>query len=155
MFPAFSASGFGKVDANNTKSAAVAASSIPPLPHDDPGEIGKRAAAMQAISDYRTPAVKVVGIGSGSTIHYAIELIRLLCRSRKQFLQCVPTSFQSKQLILRCAPMLSLAALDNVTSIDFAIDDADEVDDNLNIIKNRDDCVLQESLSHRQLNSSS
>ena len=155
VFSTLSASVFGNRvgnDSLDSKSASVP-SALAPMPMTtpsavgdltDPVEISKRAAAIQAVNDFITPTVKVIGVGSGSTVHYAIEHLMSLCKARKQFLQCVPTSFQAKLLILRGAPELTLAALDSVTTIDVAIDGADEVDDDLNLIKGGGGCALQE-----------
>ena len=61
-------------------------------------ETGKKLAAYQAVNDYITPEHKVVGIGSGSTVVYAVE--RILQRPELKNIVYVPTSFQSKLLII-------------------------------------------------------
>lgn len=40
----------------------------------------------------------VVGVGSGSTVVYAAERLGELVRERQLRIQCIPTSFQSKQV---------------------------------------------------------
>jgi ribose 5-phosphate isomerase A len=68
-------------------------------------EQGKRAAAYRAVNDYIDKSKKVVGIGSGSTIRYAVDCLR-----EKQDLRhivYIPTSFQSRQLIQQAKLTLS------------------------------------------------
>jgi ribose 5-phosphate isomerase A len=60
-------------------------------------EQGKRAAAYKAVDDIVSSALSVVGIGSGSTIRYAVD--RLKDRSDLEHVVYIPTSFQSRNLI--------------------------------------------------------
>lgn len=64
----------------------------------DPIEQGKKLAAYRAVDEYITANHKVVGIGSGSTVVYVVE--RILQRPELKHIVYVPTSFQSKLLIL-------------------------------------------------------
>uniref|UniRef100_G1SGI2 ribose-5-phosphate isomerase n=1 Tax=Oryctolagus cuniculus TaxID=9986 RepID=G1SGI2_RABIT len=76
---------------------------------------------------------QVLGIGSGSTIvHENLNLV------------CIPTSFQARQLILQYG--LTLSDLDRHPEIDLAIDGADEVDADLNLIKGGGGCLTQEKI---------
>ena len=64
-----------------------------------PIEASKRLAAIQSVDNHVT-AGAVVGIGSGSTIVYAVQ--RLAQRVKEEGLldiRCIPTSFQARQLI--------------------------------------------------------
>jgi ribose 5-phosphate isomerase A len=61
-------------------------------------EEGKKLAAYRAVDEYVTADHKVVGIGSGSTVIYVVE--RILQRPELKNIVYVPTSFQSKLLIL-------------------------------------------------------
>ncbi|RUS13572.1 hypothetical protein BC937DRAFT_95110 [Endogone sp. FLAS-F59071] len=61
-------------------------------------ESGKRIAAYQAVDEYILPSHKAVGIGSGSTVVYAVE--RILQRPELRHIVFIPTSFQSKILIV-------------------------------------------------------
>nr|XP_031547952.1 ribose-5-phosphate isomerase isoform X1 [Vicugna pacos] len=59
-------------------------------------------------------------------------------------LVCIPTSFQARQLILQYG--LTLSDLDRHPEIDLAIDGADEVDADLNLIKGGGGCLTQEKI---------
>ncbi|XP_064120660.1 ribose-5-phosphate isomerase-like [Macrobrachium nipponense] len=85
-----------------------------------------------------------VGIGSGSTVVYAVE--RLAQRVGEEGLQvtCVPTSFQARQLIIQ--NNLKLSDLEITPELDVAIDGADEADANLTLIKGGGGCQLQEKI---------
>ena len=57
-------------------------------------ESGKKAAAYKAVEDH-VKSKDVVGIGSGSTIVYAVEkLAELVKQGNLVGIKCVPTSFQ-------------------------------------------------------------
>ena len=59
-------------------------------------ESGKKAAAYKAVEDH-VKSKDVVGIGSGSTIVYAVEkLAELVKKGNLVGIKCVPTSFQVK-----------------------------------------------------------
>ncbi|KAI7850241.1 ribose 5-phosphate isomerase A-domain-containing protein [Circinella umbellata] len=105
-------------------------------------ETGKKLAAYQAVNDYITPEHKVVGIGSGSTVVYAVE--RILQRPELKNIVYVPTSFQSKLLIIEGG--LTLGSVDQFPEIDVTIDGADEVDEQLNAIKGGGACQFQEKV---------
>ncbi|RDD42722.1 Ribose-5-phosphate isomerase [Trichoplax sp. H2] len=87
---------------------------------------------------------QVVGIGSGSTIVYAVR--RLAERMTDENLQivCIPTSFQARQLIIE--NKLTLSDLERHPQLDVAIDGADEVDDYLNCIKGGGGCHTLEKI---------
>lgn len=104
---------------------------------------GKKAAAIEAVNRYISNNQKV-GIGSGSTIVYAVERLRERIRDENLHIQCVPTSFQARQLILENG--LNLSDLESIPQLDIAIDGADEVDQNLNCIKGGGGCLTQEKI---------
>ena len=57
-------------------------------------ESGKKAAAYKAVEDH-VKSKDVVGIGSGSTIVYAVEkLAELVKKGNLVGIKCIPTSFQ-------------------------------------------------------------
>lgn len=105
-------------------------------------EIGKRQAAYSAVDEYILPEHKVVGIGSGSTVVYVVE--RILQKPELKHIVYIPTSFQSKLLILEGG--LQLGSLEQYPEIDVTIDGADEVDEDLNAIKGGGACQFQEKL---------
>ncbi|CAO3640062.1 unnamed protein product [Mucor fragilis] len=105
-------------------------------------ENGKRLAAYKAVDEHISAENQVVGIGSGSTVVYVIE--RILQKPELKHITYVPTSFQSKLLILDNG--LKLGSVEQNDVIDVTIDGADEVDDELNAIKGGGACQFQEKL---------
>ena len=69
-------------------------------------EAGKRAAAIQAVQQHVNNNM-CIGIGSGSTIVYAVERLAERVKSENLNVVCVPTSFQARQLILNHGLVLS------------------------------------------------
>ncbi len=110
---------------------------------DDLIEIGKKKAAIKAVED-NVKSNMVIGIGSGSTIVYAVRKIAELNKENNLNLKCIPSSFQSYQLILENG--LTLASLDQFLEIDLDIDGADEIDKKLNLIKGGGGCLVQEKI---------
>jgi ribose 5-phosphate isomerase A len=90
-------------------------------------EVGKAAAQ-------RVQSNTVVGLGTGSTTAYAIEYIgERLKNGELTNIVGVPTSFQAEVLAKQYG--IPLTTLDAVDHIDVAIDGADEVDPQKNLIK--------------------
>lgn len=104
---------------------------------------GKKAAATKAIDDYVKHNQKL-GIGSGSTIVFAVERLAERVKEEKLNVVCVPTSFQARQLIIEHG--LVLGDLETHPQLDVAIDGADEVDKDLNCIKGGGGCQTQEKV---------
>lgn len=103
-------------------------------------ETAKKLAAYKAVDECVRDNI-VLGIGSGSTVVYAVE--RLAERINKEHLNiiCIPTSFQARQLILQ--NKLQLGELEINPEIDCVIDGADEVDADMTLIKGGGGCLLQ------------
>lgn len=90
-------------------------------------EVGKAAAE-------RVQSGAIVGLGTGSTTAYAIQYIGERLKSGEiKDIQGIPTSFQAEVLAKQYG--IPLTTLDAVDHIDVAIDGADEVDPQLNLIK--------------------
>ncbi|CAK1578342.1 unnamed protein product [Parnassius mnemosyne] len=106
-------------------------------------EKAKQVAAFRAVDEF-VKSDCVFGVGSGSTVVYAVQ--RLAERVELEHLKvvCIPTSFQAKQLILK--HNLKLGELDTNPIIDVTIDGADEVDSNMTLIKGGGGCLLQEKI---------
>lgn len=102
-------------------------------------ELGKKIAAERAVEE-NVKANMILGIGSGTTVVYAIQKLAQLALNVK----CIPTSFQSYQLIVE--NNLELASLDQYPDIDLDIDGADEIDKDLNLIKGGGGCLVQEKI---------
>lgn len=106
-------------------------------------ELGKKNAAEKAVEE-NIKKDMIIGIGSGSTVIYAVKKISELNKQKNLNLKCIPTSFQSYQLIIENE--LSLVSLDQYPEIDLDIDGADEFDKNLNLIKGGGGCLVQEKI---------
>jgi ribose 5-phosphate isomerase A len=90
-------------------------------------EVGKAAAA-------RVQSNSIVGLGTGSTTAYAIEYIgKRLAAGEITNVKGIPTSFQATVLAKQYG--IPLTTLDEADRIDIAIDGADEVDPQKNLIK--------------------
>jgi ribose 5-phosphate isomerase A len=90
-------------------------------------EVGKAAAA-------KVKSDSIVGLGTGSTTAYAIEYLGERLRNGEiENIAGIPTSFQAEVLAKKYG--IPLTSLDAVDYIDIAIDGADEVDPNKNLIK--------------------
>ena len=87
----------------------------------------------------------IVGLGSGSTAALMIKSLAEQIKSDKlKNIKGVPTSFQSEVLALELdIPLIDLAS---VTQIDLAIDGADEVDPDFQLIKGGGACHVREKL---------
>lgn len=106
-------------------------------------ESAKRLAAFKAVDVY-VKNNSIIGIGSGSTVVYAIQRLAERVRAEKLNITCVPTSFQARQLLVENS--LNVSDLDLHPRLAVCIDGADEVDSNLNLIKGGGGCLLQEKV---------
>ncbi|XP_006875913.1 PREDICTED: ribose-5-phosphate isomerase [Chrysochloris asiatica] len=106
-------------------------------------EEAKKLAGRAAVENH-VKDNQVLGIGSGSTIVHAVQRIAERVKQENLNLVCIPTSFQARQLILQYG--LTLSDLDRHPEIDLAIDGADEVDADLNLIKGGGGCLTQEKI---------
>lgn len=90
-------------------------------------EVGKAAAD-------RVKSNSIVGLGTGSTTAYAIQYLgERLQKGELTNIVGVPTSFQAEVLAKKYG--IPLTTLDAIDHIDIAIDGADEVDPQKNLIK--------------------
>lgn len=90
-------------------------------------QVGKAAADL-------VKSGSIVGLGTGSTTAYAIEFLgKRLQAGELSDIKGIPTSFQASVLAKEYG--IPLATLDEVDRIDIAIDGADEVDPDKNLIK--------------------
>jgi len=90
-------------------------------------EVGRAAAA-------KVQSNSILGLGTGSTTAFAIEYIgKRLAAGEITNIVGVPTSFQAEVLAKKYG--IPLTTLDAVDHIDLAIDGADEVDPQKNLIK--------------------
>lgn len=86
----------------------------------------------------------VVGLGTGSTVHFTLERLAQRVRDEGLALRCVPTSLDTE----RKARALGLpqVALDEIESIDLTIDGADEIDARFDMIKGGGGALLREKV---------
>ena len=106
-------------------------------------ELGKKNAAIKAVEENVKEGM-IIGIGSGSTIIYAVQKIGEMNRKKSLNLICIPSSFQAYQLIIENG--LELGTLEKYPEIDLNIDGADEIDKDLNLIKGGGGCLVQEKI---------
>ncbi len=103
----------------------------------------KQVVANEAIKDVKSEMI--LGLGSGSTAALMIKSLAEEIRLGKlQNIKAVATSFQAEVLALQLnIPLIDLAS---VSKIDLAIDGADEVDPEFNLIKGGGACHVREKL---------
>lgn len=115
-------------------------------------EQAKQKAAYAAVDQNINSTHQVIGVGSGSTVVYAVNRLQQLHQQGKLHpnLLCVPTSFQSKQLIheagLQAGELDDLSESSDGYLVDITVDGADEVDSELNAIKGGGAAHLREKL---------
>ena len=103
----------------------------------------KQIVAEAAIKEVKSDMI--IGLGSGSTAALMIKSLADAIRSGKlKNIRGVATSFQSEVLALELdIPLIDLAS---VSKIDLAIDGADEVDPEFQLIKGGGACHVREKL---------
>ena len=104
----------------------------------------KALAGAAAVDNHVGAETKVVGVGSGSTIVFAVQRLAERVKEEGLDIRCVPTSFQARQLILEHG--LVLSDLECEGRIDLTIDGCDEADTNLCLIKGGGGCQTQEKI---------
>lgn len=110
-------------------------------------EKSKRLAAYQAVKDHLLPEYTRIGIGSGSTVVYVVEAIAALGSAATSKMSFYPTGSQSEELIETAGLNLQyISKLPTGQQLDVAFDGADEVDDELNLIKGGGACLWQEKI---------
>lgn len=100
----------------------------------------KRLAAVEAVNRF-VRSKMTIGIGSGSTVVFAVDRLKARVHQEQLDVICIPTSFQSRQLILENG--LKLGDLETSPKLDCTIDGADEVDTDFVLIKGGGGCLLQ------------
>lgn len=85
----------------------------------------------------------IVGIGSGSTVDY---FIIELGKKVKQGLKCIAVPASTETFSLAKQQGITLVELNEVSTIDLTIDGADEIDQQLQLIKGGGGALLQEKM---------
>lgn len=104
----------------------------------------KKQVGYKAVDDYVKSGM-VVGLGTGSTAYYAVERVgeKLKSGELKDIL-AIPTSIRTKEQAESLG--IPLVTLDTHSKLDVAIDGADEVDPDLNLVKGGGGALLREKM---------
>ena len=104
--------------------------------------VEKKILAAQKAFEYVEDGMKL-GLGTGST---ADEFTKILSDNVKNGLDviCVPTSENTKDLAESLN--IPLASLENLNFLDLTVDGADEVDDDLSLLKGGGGALLREKI---------
>ena len=112
---------------------------VPPAPKpSDPKEAAGRRAA-EFVEDGMT-----LGLGTGSTVHFALLRIAERVRSEKLRVRGVPTSLDTERKAREWG--IPLVELGSVEALDLAIDGADEIDPRFRMIKGGGGALLREKV---------
>jgi ribose 5-phosphate isomerase A len=101
----------------------------------------KKIAAYQAIKHIKQGMV--VGLGTGSTVKYAIEKIGEMVKNGLDIVG-IPTSLSTENFAKKVG--IPLSTLNEYQYVDLTIDGADQVDRNLNLIKGGGGALLREKI---------
>lgn len=103
----------------------------------------KKSAAEHAVNFIESGMI--VGLGTGSTAYYAIKRIsELIQQDKLKDILAIPSSKATEQLALRLG--IPLTNFSKFNRVDITIDGADEVDENLNLIKGGGGALLREKV---------
>jgi len=105
-------------------------------------EEAKKRVALEAVKHVQDNFI--VGLGSGSTAAYVIQEIGEKIRLEGLRILGVPTSHQAMMLAVHCS--VPLTTLDEHPQLDLAIDGADQVDRELNLIKGGGGALTREKI---------
>jgi ribose 5-phosphate isomerase A len=104
----------------------------------------KKMVGYKAVDDYVTSGM-VVGLGTGSTAYFAVERVGMKLKSGElKDIVCIPTSVRTKEQAESLD--IPLVTLDTHSKLDVAIDGADEVDPDLNLVKGGGGALLREKM---------
>ncbi|MEM2947376.1 MAG: ribose 5-phosphate isomerase A [Candidatus Bathyarchaeia archaeon] len=105
-------------------------------------EKAKRNAALEAVKHVKDGFI--LGLGSGSTVAYAAEEIGKRVKNNKLHIKAVPTSYQAFMLAVKNG--IPTTTLEENPTIDLTIDGADQIDENLNLIKGMGGALTREKI---------
>ncbi len=105
-------------------------------------ENAKKIAAIKAVEHARSGFV--VGLGSGTTVAYALKELGKRIHKKSIEIQGVPTSYQSFLLAVKCG--IPITTLAEHPLLDISIDGADQVDEKLNMIKGMGGALTREKI---------
>ena len=102
----------------------------------------KRKAAIEAVKEVKDGSI--IGLGSGSTVAYAIEELGRMIKEEKISIQGVPTSYETMRLAVQYG--VPLTTLNENPEPNMALDGADQVDPDLNLIKGLGGALTREKI---------
>jgi len=106
-------------------------------------EEAKRKAVLKTLEPIKNGWI--IGIGSGSTTAYAVAELGRITKAGKLHVSIVPTSHQIENLAI--AHGLEILSLNEASTVDYAIDGADQVEQiSLNLIKGGGASMLREKI---------
>jgi ribose 5-phosphate isomerase A len=105
-------------------------------------EKAKKNAALEAVKHVQNSFI--VGLGSGSTAAYAIEEIGNRIKREKLHVLGIPTSYQAFILAVKCG--IPITTLEEHPTLDLTIDGADQIDQELNLIKGMGGALAREKI---------
>ena len=105
-------------------------------------EKAKKNAALEAVKHVKDGFI--VGLGSGSTADYAIEEIGKRIKHEALRVLGVPTSYQA--LLLAVKHRIQITTLEEHPTLDLTIDGADQIDEELNLIKGMGGALAREKI---------
>jgi len=105
-------------------------------------EDAKRRVALEAVKKVRDGSV--IGLGSGSTVAYAIRELGRRVREENLRILGVPSSYKTFLLAVECG--VPLTTLDEHPLLDLDIDGADQIDGELNLIKGMGGALTREKI---------
>ncbi len=105
-------------------------------------EEAKRNAALEAVKHVKDNFV--IGLGSGSTAAYAIEEIGNRIKREKIRVSAVPTSYQAFMSAVKHG--IPITTLEEHPTLDLTIDGADQIDDELSLIKGMGGALTHEKI---------
>ncbi len=104
----------------------------------------KKMVGYKAVDDYVKSGM-VVGLGTGSTAYFAVERLGQKLESGELTdIVAIPTSVRTKEQAESLK--IPLVTLDTHSKLDVAIDGADEVDPDLNLVKGGGGALLREKM---------
>lgn len=104
----------------------------------------KKQVGYKAVDDYVKSGM-IVGLGTGSTAYFAVERVgEKLKNGELKDILAIPTSVRTKEQAESLG--IPLVTLDTHGKLDVAIDGADEVDPDLNLVKGGGGALLREKM---------
>ena len=102
----------------------------------------KQKTAIEAVNEVKNGSI--VGLGSGSTIAYAIEELGRKIKEERMDIRGIPTSYTTMKLAVEYG--IPLTTLNENPRPDLALDGADQVDQDLNLIKGLGGALTREKI---------